>query len=553
VLKKILHPLTDFVTETEISSPEIITYYYQGICPQTGTTLKLPRTVLAEKVAVSLSQKLTRSGWQIEKGKMLGVLIVENQEGKLGVIKAFSGCFAGEKELTGWVKQIPGYSVIAMAEKLTLQKLDELKQQLIDLQKLPIREEYQQLKEKFAQEKQELRAIHRQRKQSRDLQRQQLPDNLTEIELTETIHQLQQESRRDDWERRKFHHEWKEKLQPLEVGITKADQQIQQLKQERKEVSRQLQAQMQTAYTLTNFAGDSLSIGKLMGRTFIPTGTGDCSAPKLLHHCATNKLKPLAMAEVWWGETSPNGDKVAETFYPACEERCQPLMGFLLSGLPTPSKIDRHFSIPIIYEDDCLLAVNKPCGLLSVSGRGSDNFDSVVSRFRQIATAKSNIHLKAIHRLDQDTSGILLLAKNEQIYKNIAQQFEQRQVQKVYEAIVNGIVEQPEGIIDLPLWGNPQARPRQEVNYEQGKPSVSNYRVLAREGKTTRLEFMPVTGRTHQLRVHALVGLGFALKGDRLYGNRSNNDDRLYLHAREIFFTHPLSQKIIHLQTQTPF
>ena len=552
MLEKLLHPLTDFVTETEIFSPEIITYYYQGTCPQKGTKLKLPRTSLAEKIALNLSQKLTQSGCQSEKGKMLGILIVEDEQGNLGVIKAFSGYLAGTKEVQGWVKQIPGYSVIAMAEKLTLQQLNDLKQQLLQLKRLPIRVEYQQLKQQFEQEKQELRTIHRQHKQARDLQRQELSATvLSQSQLTSIIHQLQQESRRDDWQRRKLNHEWKDKLKPLEAKITVADQKIQQLKQERKEFSRKLQQQMQTAYTLTNFAGNSLSIGKLMGKTFIPTGTGDCCAPKLLHHCATNNLKPVAMAEVWWGETSPNGDKVAGNFYPACEERCQPLMGFLLSGLPSPPKIDRHLSIPIIYEDDCLLVVNKPSGLLSVSGRGSDNFDSVVSRFRQIITAKPNVYLKAIHRLDQDTSGILLLAKNEVAYQDIAQQFAQRQVKKIYEAIINGIVEQPEGTIALPLWGNPQYRPRQEVNYQQGKPSISHYRVLATQGTTTRLEFTPVTGRTHQLRVHALVGLGFAIKGDQLYGNGS--DDRLYLHAREIVFTHPSTKKPLVLQTKTPF
>ena len=553
MLEKLLHPLIDFITQEQISKPEVITYYYQGTCPQTGKNLQLPRTVLAEKIALSLGEKLTEQGRKLDKGKMLGILIVEDQQGKLGVIKAFSGYFAGNKEVEGWVKQIPGYSVIAMAEKLTLEKLDEIKQQIINLQQLSIRKEYQQLKELFQQEKQELRYIHRQRKQVRDLQRQELPENLAQKELTEKIHQLQQESRRDDWERRKLNHQWQGKLQPLEEEISCANEQIQYLKQQRKELSRHLQEQMQTAYTLTNFAGNSLSIGKLMGKTFIPTGTGDCCAPKLLHHCATNNLKPLAMAEIWWGETSPNGDKMSGQFYPACEERCQPLMGFLLSGLPSPQPINRNLSIPIIYEDDHLLVVNKPSGLLSVSGRGTNNFDSVISRFRQISTTKHNIYLKAIHRLDQDTSGILLLAKDEETYRHVAQQFATRKVKKIYEAILNGIVTEAEGTIELSLWGNPQFRPRQEVNYQQGKPSISHYQVLAREGTTTRIEFMPITGRTHQLRVHALIGLGFAIKGDRLYGNENNNDDRLYLHAREICFTHPSTNKSIHLQTNIPF
>ncbi len=553
MLDKLLHPLTDFVCTEDISTNQIITYYYQGICPQTGEHLQLPRTVLAEKIAVSLCRKLTQSGWQTDKGKMLGVLIVKDEKGKLAVIKAFSGYFAGKKQVTGWVDQISGYPVIAIAEKLTLQKLDEIKQQIIDRQHLSVRQESPKLKQEFQQQKQELKQIHRQRKQARDKRRECLKENILDNELQQQISQLQQESRQDDWERRKLKHQWQQRLKPLEEQINLANKQIQQLKQTRKEVSRQLQEQMQTAYTLTNFAGNSLSVGKLMGKTLIPTGTGDCCKPKLLHHCATHNFTPIAIAEIWWGETSPNGDKVAGQFYPACEERCQPLMGFLLSGLPSPQTIDHSLSIPIIYEDDYLLAVNKPSGLLSVASRGSNKFDSVVSRFRQISTPESNVYLNAIHRLDQDTSGILLLAKDEQTYTHIAQQFAQRQVKKIYEAIVNGIINEVEGKIDLPLWGNPLSRPRQEVNYEKGKPSVSYYHVVQTQGNTTRIEFKPVTGRTHQLRVHSVQGLGVEIKGDRLYGKLEDSNQRLYLHGREIIFTHPINQQVIHLKTKTPF
>jgi tRNA pseudouridine32 synthase/23S rRNA pseudouridine746 synthase len=238
VLDKLLHPLTDFVGTEDISTPEVITYYYQGVCPQTGKKLQLPRTVLAEKIAISLCHKLTQVGWQTDKGKMLGILIVQDEQGKLGVLKAFSGYFAGEKEVRGWVKQIPGYSVISMAEKLTLQKLDEIKKQIIHLQGLSVRQEYLQLKEEFEQQKQKLKQIHRQRKQSRDEQRQWLKKNVFDRELEEQIHQLQQESRKDDWERRKLKHQWQEKLQPLEEEIKTADKQIIQLKQSRKELSR---------------------------------------------------------------------------------------------------------------------------------------------------------------------------------------------------------------------------------------------------------------------------------------------------------------------------
>nr|WP_308254016.1 pseudouridine synthase [Geminocystis sp. GBBB08] len=558
---------------------EIITYYYQGICPQTGVSLTLPRTILAEKIALSLCRQLKEINFYTVKGKMLGILIVKNNQGKLGVIKAFSGLLNGRKEVNGWVSQIPSNSVIALAENLTLKQLDAIKQEILNLQNLPIREEYEQLLAEYQNQWRNLKAIHRHRKEVRDNKRNlysetfEKPDLilglvilsqrrkgakfffqlLLEFNLKKKLYNLQQESRRDDWERRNLKHQWQEKLKPLEEVINNANFKIQQLKLQRKELSKQLQAQMQTAYTLTNFSGDSLSIGNLVNKTFIPTGTGDCCAPKLLHYAATNNLQPIAMAEFWWGENSPNGEKIEGKFYPACAERCQPLMGFLLSGLPTFTPIDTQQSIPIIYEDDYLLVVNKPSGLLSVSGRGSNKFDSVLSRFRHISRDNCNHQLTTVHRLDQDTSGILILAKTKESYLHLSQQFAQRKVSKIYEAILDGLISESEGIVDLPLWSNPLTRPRQEVNYDYGKPSVTHFQVITIEKGQTRLQLKPITGRTHQLRVHCAKGLGVAIKGDRFYGISEDNSRRLCLHAREINFIHPQEKTIIHLNTETPF
>lgn len=579
-LEIVLHPLTDFISEKDVFEGEKVSYYYTGICQQTKKKLHLPRTLLAEKIALRLCAELDRNNLTLPKGKMLGILIVKDSVGKMGFLKAFSGFWGGKKEIPGWVNQIPANSILTMAEKLTIQKLDEIREKIISLKSLSLREEYKQLEQQFQQEWQSLKEIHRVRKTIRAQVRQGLNGDNFIDNKENFLKDLEQESRKDDWERRKLKHHWLEILAPLKEKIDVADQEIQELKKQRKELSRQLQAQMQMAYSVTNFAGESLSIGRVLGKDFIPTGTGDCCAPKLLHYAATHNLIPVAMAEVWWGETSANGEKVKGRFYPACEARCQPLMGFLLSGLPTVEVNRTWESIPIIYEDDYLLVVNKPSGLLSVSGRGVDKFDSVETRFRQISTAKSNIYLKTVHRLDQDTSGILILAKDKDTYIKMSQWFAQRKVKKIYEAIVEGVVKEDEGMIELPLWGNPRSRPRQEVNYQYGKPSVTHYRVMERGEKETRLELMPLTGRTHQLRVHCLQGLGMAIRGDRIYGrvedkiqevaeerqqgigngqegisqNSSDNDEqRLCLHAREISFTHPQNNKEINLKTQTPF
>jgi tRNA pseudouridine32 synthase/23S rRNA pseudouridine746 synthase len=580
---KEMYPLTDFVTEEEITEKEIITYYYEGICPKTEVNLQLPRTILAEKVALSLCHQLKKTSFHTVKGKMLGVLIVKDKQGNLGVIKAFSGLLNGKKDVDGWVSPISGNSLIALAENLTLQELDKIKLEIIALKNLSLHQDYQQLSLEYQRQWQDLKVIHRQRKEIRDKKRfflnisenselcfvmvsllrmsvtQRRKDAkllfllFSEKGMSTKIHDLQQESRKDDWESRTFKHQWRERLHPLEIQINEANNKIQRLKQRRKVLSKHLQAQMQTAYTITNFAGDSLSVGALLGKAFIPTGTGDCCAPKLLHYAATHFLQPLAMAEFWWGESSPNGEKVEGFFYPACLDRCQPLMGFLFSGLPTFTSAHQLPSIPIIYEDEWLLVVNKPSGLLSVSGRGSQNFDSVESRFRQIATSKSNFQFTTVHRLDQDTSGILILAKTQDAYIHLSQQFAQRKVKKVYEAILNGVISTSQGVIDLPLWGNPFTRPRQEVNYLHGKPSVTHFQVMTMENNETRLQLKPITGRTHQLRVHCLHGFGFPIKGDRLYDSLQHNSCRLYLHAREITFLHPHTQNILHLHTITPF
>ncbi|MGI0481954.1 RluA family pseudouridine synthase [Geminocystis sp. CENA526] len=579
-----IYPLTDFVTEEDITAKNTVTYYYEGICPKTGVNLQLPRTILAEKVALSLCRQLKNTSFHTVKGKMLGVLIVKDKQGKLGMIKAFSGLLNGKKDVDGWVSQISSNSMIALAENLTLKQLDSIKQEILILESLALRQDYENLKLEYQRQWQNLKAIHSQRKQIRDKRRvfaDYIQENpillliilelliislnhqakeaklvyllLRDSDITTLTDGLQQESRRDDWQRRTLKHQWQEKLNPLESQVNGANQQIRQLKQQRKELSKQLQAQMQTAYTITNFAGDSLSVGRLLGKTFIPTGTGDCCAPKLLHYASTHHLQPVAMAEFWWGESSPNGEKVEGNFYPACLDRCQPLMGFLLSGLPNFTARVKEESIPIIYEDEWLLVVNKPEGLLSVSGRGSQNFDSVESRFRQIATAKSNFQFTTVHRLDQDTSGILILAKTKETYIHLSQQFEQRRVKKIYEAILKGLISIEEGVIDLPLWSNPLTRPRQKVNYLHGKPSVTYFEVISRKNQETRLRLKPLTGRTHQLRVHCLEGLGFPIKGDRLYDDKGDNNKRLYLHAKEITFIHPHTQQLLNLKTITPF
>ncbi|MEG4492755.1 pseudouridine synthase [Microcoleus sp. D3_18_C4] len=569
--------VTDCHWESIDSQPN---YWYEGRCPQSGELLRLPRTRMSEELARGLMQYLAADDSYDREGKMYGILLVEMPSGEQGILKAFSGLLNGCSIVDGWVPPIPGRDRVAFDEARTLTQLEAMKQELIALNQLPQRQEYEGLFREFEVQMQVLSDRHRNCKHQRDEKRQLLCQSLAAETLEIALEQLNQESRLEKIERRQLKRQRDETLQPLKQLIEAADRRMQALKQRRKELSRELQTQMHAAYTLVNFLGTSRSISSLMPTNSIPTGTGDCCAPKLLHYAAANNLKPLAMAEFWWGPAS--GDKIQGEFYGACGDRCQHLMGFLLSGLAQNSIVSNinqgstgglqaqpllttsnniycgtgilpvRQRLPIIYEDKWLIAVNKPSGLLSVPGRYFENQDSVFSRLRSLLPDSFNLTI--VHRLDLETSGILLLARDKETSSQLRQQFAKKQVHKVYEAVLSGTVKVDAGTIDLPLWGDPENRPYQQVNWECGKPSVTRFQVMAREGNCDRVEFLPLTGRTHQLRVHAadVRGLGIPILGDRLYGCRAAAN-RLHLHARELSFEHPQLGEKLHLQAETPF
>jgi tRNA pseudouridine32 synthase / 23S rRNA pseudouridine746 synthase len=541
----VFHALSDFIDCDFALSDSSPSYWYEGRCLQSGVgvarrrhRLKLPRTSMSEAIAHRLMQQLANNDCYSREGKMYGILLVELPNGEQRVLKAFSGLLNGSSVVEGWVPPIPGRDEVALEEARTLAELDAIKQEILSLKQLTERQQYEILSHEFEQQLQAMSDRHRHCKHQRQEKRQQICDTLTLEALAIALEQLDEESRQQGIERRQLKRQQNEVLQPLQQLIAATDARISELKQQRKALSRQLQARMHATYSLTNFSGRSLSLQQLMPGG-LPTGTGDCCAPKLLHYAATHNLKPLAMGE----------------FYGACIERCQPLMGFLLSGLkpnPFPCKEGGDVTLPILYEDEWLIAVNKPAGLLSVPGRYSDRQDSVLSRLRHLLP--DGMALASVHRLDQETSGILLVARDRQTHKQLSQQFQQRQVHKVYEAILSGIAIAEQGVIDLPLWGDPENRPYQKVDWQNGKPSLTQFQVISREQDYTRVEFTPLTGRTHQLRVHAadVRGLGIAILGDRLYGCDAVTS-RLHLHARELHFKHPQLKKTLYLKAITPF
>ncbi len=460
---------------------------------------------------------------------MYGLLLTETASGERVSLKAFSGLLEGRSDWPGWVSPIPGREDFAILETEILAELERLKQSLIELDNRRTASSHNREVDRFEAELAILTQQHRQRKADRDRQRNAEPKN-TELAAT-----LEQQSRQDSRERRQFKADRDAILRPLRAELMTIEADIQALKQQRKTLSRQFQADLRAHYQLRNVAGEHRSIAELLLRS--PRENDDNCAPKLLMEAARLGLRPVAMAEFWWG---PNqGDKQAGQFYGACTDRCQPIMGFLLSGLASDNLIR-------LYEDDWLIAIDKPAGLLSVPGRSSDRQDSVLNRLGP--------GFLALHRLDQDTSGVLLLARDRDSYRQVAAQFAQGRVTKTYEAILAGSLLQRQGQIDLPLWSDPDNRPYQRVD-ERGKPSVTDYEVLAHWTDRTRVRFWPRTGRTHQLRVHARTGLGAPILGDRLYGvePHSVENSRLHLHAVALQFLHPRSGEMIEIRSAVPF
>ena len=281
-----------------------------------------------------------------------------------------------------------------------------------------------------------------------------------------------------------------------------------------------------------------------------PGGTGDCCAPKLLQYAYTQQLKPLCMAEFWWGPSPKSEIRHHGEFYPACRGKCKPVLTWMLQGLdvdPDPEIAGKSDLEPgIIWEDEVMAVLNKPSGMLSVPGK--------IGQYSVVSWAKEHWPASIIaHRLDMWTSGIILVAKAKEAYLSLQEQFTNHTVKKKYLAIVEGVPEKEHGIIDLPLLNDPMNRPRQTVDYERGKRAITEYRVLQSSlERRSLLALWPHTGRTHQLRMHCAHkdGLGCPIVGDELYGRKA---DRLYLQAQAITFVHPTTEKRMHFDLPYPF
>ncbi|MFW5446977.1 MAG: RluA family pseudouridine synthase, partial [Methylophagaceae bacterium] len=284
-----------------------------------------------------------------------------------------------------------------------------------------------------------------------------------------------------------------------------------------------------------------------------PAGAGECAAPKLLQYAFTHNLKPLALAEFWWGASPKSEIRQHLNFYAACLGKCQPILTHMLKGMqidenPLLTNPAEGQKIEIIYQDDVMAVINKPAEFLSVPGKNIE--DSVYLRMKQyFPSAKGPL---IVHRLDMSTSGLMVIALSKEAHKTIQKQFINRTVNKRYVALLDGLLADEEGTVDLPLRVDLDDRPRQLVCYDYGKPAETHWKLIEQKKGKSKIYFYPKTGRTHQLRVHSahIKGLNMPIVGDDLYGKKAN---RLHLHAESLEFTHPITKEVMTFQVDAEF
>jgi tRNA pseudouridine32 synthase/23S rRNA pseudouridine746 synthase len=513
---------------------------------------------LAITASEILKQKLRQVYPEFDVGKMFGVLVVLDQAGKIGFLSSFSGMLNQHWQVAGFVP--PVFDIdqqqlfldegAIMVNSLTA----TIEQQTHCPDYLTAIGDFNRLEQKQNMDLIVLKALHKSHKEQRKQHRIQIKEKLEfDADTPQEMKRLALSSQQDKraYLQLKLHSQ-----ALLDQANAKIDQdhrdRITQLKKQRRDLSQRLHDQVFDTYQLKNSLEEVCSIRSLFDGKKPPSGTGDCAAPKLLQFAFNHQLKPLALAEFWWGKSPATGVRHHGNLYSPCRGKCHPILPFMLKGLDVESSDDasiRETLEPtIVYEDADIVVINKPADLLSIPGK--EEHYSVLSWLRKKYPDATGGLL--VHRLDMSTSGLLLAAKTAQAHKYLQKQFINRTVQKRYIAVLSKVIKHGKKLIDLPLRVDLDDRPRQVVCYEHGKAAVTHMEVISSDAVSTRVYFYPVTGRTHQLRVHAAHcnGLAAPIVGDDLYGTRGG---RLLLHAQMLTFDHPTTGIKMELMTPAPF
>lgn len=493
-------------------------------------------------------------------GKMFGVLLVQNKQGDIGYLTAFSGKMADKNHLPKFVPPVfdmlmeDGFFTIGQSE------INQINDQIQSLETNPkianlerVLNAEQDAAVKHIAEHRARMIVGRKVRKEKRLAAEVVLNSDDFLRLKD---QLSTQSIKQKNQLRDLNIYWDNRVENAHYNLNQQTSEITYLKNKRKNLSASLQQKLFDHYRFLNKEGVQKNLGELFKDTpqkTPPAGAGECAAPKLLHYAFNNEMKPLAMAEFWWGESPKSEIRKHLNFYAACQGKCQPILKHMLEGIeldenPLLTNPANGKHIDIVYQDEMMLVINKPAEFLSVPGKNIE--DSVYLRIKQAYPNATGPLI--VHRLDMSTSGLMIIALSKRVHKNLQKQFINRTVKKRYVALLDGVLKEEEGIIDLPLRVDLDDRPRQLICYEYGKPAQTQWQVLERKNKKTKIYFYPITGRTHQLRVHSahIKGLNIPIVGDDLYGNKA---DRLHLHAESLELEHPITREPMCFRVEADF
>ena len=512
-----------------------------------------PLCVMAAGEVQAYINKQTRWKEELDKGKMFGVLIVRTSNGQTGYLAAFSGNLCGSNSHSFFVP--PVYDLLKPDGffKIEEEQISAINHQIGQLQNCDRYLELQQKMERETASSQqalsEARKVLKAAKEKREQRRLHRPNENEQAAMI-------RESQYQKAEFKRLERYWKEQISEIKTEMESFSSQIEALKAERRYRSAALQQKLFQQFNFLNAKGETKNLCAIFEETVQktpPAGAGECAAPKLLQYAYLSGLSPIAMAEFWWGESPKTEIRHHGYYYPSCRGKCEPILRHMLQGLDVEPAPSERYSLSqnmpeILFEDQWLLVLHKPEGVLSVPGKSEEQ--SIYSLLR--ARYPEATGPLVVHRLDMATSGLLLAAKTQEVHRHLQAQFENRSIKKRYIALLDGILSEEEGVIDLPICPDYLDRPRQMVNEELGKTAITRYQVMDRKNGQTRIAFFPLTGRTHQLRVHAAhpLGLNCPIVGDELYGRKA---ERLYLHAEYLEFIHPVSGQRMVIEKKAEF
>ena len=492
-------------------------------------------------------------------GKMFGVLVVKNTDGKIGYLMAFSGKLAGKNHHPHFVP--PVFDMLE-EDGFFLKEIEQLNEFNRKIKLLESNATYVSLlkqQEQLLSDSQEILTNIKNNISIAKVTRKTIRQNLMQeedIEHNTILESLRKESIAEQSFYKNQRAHWKLQQDKLEIEIAPMLNEINSLKLDRKNQSSELQQQLFDNYIFLNNLGKQKNIGEIFSDTYTqkpPSAAGECAAPKLLQYAFLHGLHPITIAEFWWGQSPKSEIRVHGQYYPACRGKCGPILAHMLEGIevaenPMLQNPADGKTLEIIYQDEYLLVINKPAEFLAVPGIHIK--DSVAERMKmQFPNASGPL---VVHRLDMSTSGLMLIALTSDVYIDLQKQFIDRKIQKEYEALLDGTLSQDKGEIRLPLRLDIDDRPRQLVCFKHGKSALTHWEVIERKDGRTRVIFKPITGRTHQLRVHAAhsLGLNAPIIGDDLYGKIEN---RLHLHAARIIFQHPILKERMDIKVKATF